>query len=69
LAISIFFFVFAMSRLARFSPLEVGLPIEVEAALDRLYPENPEPAQPEEPRPSASEDDAQSRKTSTARRR
>jgi general secretion pathway protein E len=36
--------------------LEVGLPIEVEAALERLYPENL-PAEPERP---ASEDDAQS---------
>ena len=40
--------------------LEVGLPIEVEAALERLYPENPAPAEPETPRPSASDDDAQS---------
>jgi general secretion pathway protein E len=37
--------------------LEVGLPIEVEAALERLYPENLPPAEPERP---AGEDDAQS---------
>jgi general secretion pathway protein E len=38
--------------------LEVGLPIDVEAALERLYPENLAPAEPE--RPAASEDDARS---------
>jgi general secretion pathway protein E len=42
--------------------LEVGLPIEVEAALERLYPENLPQAQPEGPQPGTSEDDAQSLK-------
>lgn len=36
--------------------LEIGVPIELEAALERLYPETPEPAAP---RPAMSEDDAE----------